>query len=234
MRTIIGIHFWADTLAIAEEKLRTSDCGADVATANDVPVLKQASAHVTLERGDPRVLLLLAQLKRDNIEWTEWHEDRFAEEELEGARLLMMQPDTASARSMAALHGERPSIGRKVVRPVRRAASRLRPCSSGARTFPSSKVTVRPRRTSGTSWWTKDSFAALEDASVTGLSFRSVYGVMKDKRQVGPIVETVTPPPAVKKCDALRVFGAGPVRDSHRHGDDAEKGSEEAGSRLST
>ena len=68
-------------------------CGPDVATVEDVPVLRQVVVWVTLEETDPRLTVLLQLLEQHGEEPLEYHEDRYTEEELDGARLLVMHPN---------------------------------------------------------------------------------------------------------------------------------------------
>ncbi len=183
MRTIIRIHFEGDTLPIVQQRLRTADCGPDVATMEDVPVLRQVFAEVTLEQTDPRVGVLLARLKKDDISWMEWHEDRFTEEELEAAALLLMQPNRGCEVDGGVEWGTTFDL-------TGACPSCATGCQQSSALFIDGEdiPKLEGHRAGHTYFWhilvDEGLAAALEDGGVTGLSFRSVYGVMKDKRQV--------------------------------------------------
>ena len=183
MRTIVRIHFGAPTVPLAQERLRAADCGPDVATIEDVPVMRQAFAEVTLEHTDPRVPVLLGQLKRDDVNFGEWHEDRFTEEEMESAPLLLMKPNRGCEVDGGVAWGT--------------TFDRTKGCPACATGSPQTSALfiegedipkLEGHHAAETYFWhilvDEGLAAALEDAAVTGLSFRSVYGVMKDKRQV--------------------------------------------------
>src|SRR5262249_17439585 len=95
MRTMVGIRFDSkDIPGGAQAILGPAGCGPDVATVEDVPVLRQVEVWVTLEETDPRLpilrQLLMQHGKEDPLEG---HWDEHTEEELDSARLLIMSPD---------------------------------------------------------------------------------------------------------------------------------------------
>lgn len=183
MRTIIRIRFPGDTAAAVQEQLRAAQCGPDVATLEDVPALRQVFAEVTLERSDPRVLVLVERLGRDGVPWGEWHEDVYTEVELEGARLLMMHPAGQFEIDGGVKWGTTFDL-----------TGACPACATGCRQtsalFVSGKDVpgLEGHRACQTFFWhilVDDRLAAdLESIAATGLSFRSVYAVMPDNRQV--------------------------------------------------
>ncbi len=184
MRTVVRVRFAANHIpGGAEAILGPARCGADVTTLEDVPVLRQLIVWVTLEETDPRLPVLLDLLRRHGEEWGEWHEDRYSEEELDGARLLIMHPNRECAIDGGVEWGMTYDLDRAC--PA---------CATGARQTSAAFVDGRQlseltgHRAGVTYFWhvlVDDGIAAeLEGIGATGLSFRSVYAVMPDKRQV--------------------------------------------------
>lgn len=183
MRTVIRIRFTGPSIPAVQERLRAADCGPDVATWEEVPVLEQVFAEVTLEQTDPRVSRLIAQLDPDGADWDKWHEDQFTEEEKESARLLLMEPNRGCEIDGGVRWGTTFDLGTGC--PV---------CATGCRQTSALFVKgedvpkLEGHRVAETYFWhilvDEGLAAALEDAAVTGLSFRSVYAVMPDNRQV--------------------------------------------------
>jgi hypothetical protein len=65
----------------------------DVATVEHVPVLRQEEVWLTLEENDPRLAVVLELLEQHGVSWIQIHKDRYSEEELDGAHLLVMHPN---------------------------------------------------------------------------------------------------------------------------------------------
>jgi hypothetical protein len=92
MKTVVRITFGTYTLAQgAQSVLGPAGCGPDVAEVDENSPLKGIDVVVTLEETDPRVTVLLKLLKQHNEDWLERHYDVYTEEELDGARLLLMK-----------------------------------------------------------------------------------------------------------------------------------------------
>jgi len=68
--------------------------GPDVAEVSGFELYGKVSrfVHVTLANDDDRLPKLLAELRQRGIEWDEYWRDRYTEEDLESARLLMISP----------------------------------------------------------------------------------------------------------------------------------------------
>ena len=97
MRTEVRICFDSSKVpGGAQAILGPARCGPDVATVEDVPALRQVEVWVRLEETDPRVPVLLQLLEQHGRRWLEFHEDCYNEEELDSARLLVMQPNRQS------------------------------------------------------------------------------------------------------------------------------------------
>ena len=90
MRTEVRICFTTKTLGGAQDILGAAGCGPDVATVTEVPVLRHVDVWVRLEETDPRIPILREIIERHGRRWLDWHEDRYTEEELDSARLLLM------------------------------------------------------------------------------------------------------------------------------------------------
>src|SRR5262249_26607256 len=73
--------------------LRPAGCGPDVATVEDVPVLREIQVHVVLEVTDPRFPVLLELLRQHDEDPSLRYRDRYTEEELDSARLLVLHPN---------------------------------------------------------------------------------------------------------------------------------------------
>ena len=94
MRTEIRIRFAGNHIpGGAQAVLGPAGCGPDVATVEDVPVLRQVVVWVTLEETDPRLPILRQLLKQHGEDPQEFHKDRYTEEELDSAPLLIMHPN---------------------------------------------------------------------------------------------------------------------------------------------
>ena len=184
MRTVARIRFAGNHIpGGAQAVLGPARCGVDVATVDDVPVLRQIEVWVTLEKTDPRLPMLCQLLKKHGEDWLEWHEDHYTEEELDGAPLLLMHPNRQCEIDGGVLWGMTYDLS--VACPA---------CGTGAPQ--TSAVFVdgdqlgeltghRAGATYHGHVLVDEGLAAdLESSNATGLSFRGVYAVMPDKRQV--------------------------------------------------
>ncbi len=94
MRTEVTLHFdGTELLGDPRAVLESIGCGPDVAEIADTPVLKRLPVWVTLDETDERLSKLLALLKEYGADWWDIRSDRFTEEEIEAAPLLIMSYD---------------------------------------------------------------------------------------------------------------------------------------------
>src|SRR5689334_17408863 len=92
MKTEVLLGFWTKTVPEARALVKPAGCGPDVAIIEEVPVLRQVDVQVTLLETDERLPRLMEILQQHGVEWTERHEDRYTNEELDNARLLFLRP----------------------------------------------------------------------------------------------------------------------------------------------
>jgi hypothetical protein len=184
MKTMRRIRFAGNHIqGGAQTVLGPAGCGPDVATVEDVPALRQVVVRVTLEETDPRLPVLLGLLREHREDWLERHEDVFSEEELDNARLLVMHPNRKCEISGGVkwgmtydFHGACPACG-----------------TGGRQTSAAFLDGEELRELEGHRAGATVFFHLLVDEGIaeqlvkigaTGVSFRSVYAVMTDKRQV--------------------------------------------------
>src|SRR5262249_45806621 len=185
MRTVVRIRFDSkDIPGGAQAILGPAGCGPDVATVEDVPVLRQVEVWVTLEATDPRLPILRRLLKQHGKEDPlEGQTDEYTEEELDSARLLVMSP----YREVQVYGGVELGMTYDL-------SGACPACGTGARqtsaVFVDGKelAKLEGHRAGGTSFFhmlVDERLAEdLENVGATGVSFRSVYARMPDKRQV--------------------------------------------------
>ena len=184
MKTEVRIRFASNHIpGGAQTILGPARCGPDVATVEDVPVLRQVVVYVELEATDDRLPVLFQLLKQYDEDWLEYRDDRYTEAELNDARLIIMAPQHAYA-----VFGG-PRVGTRY--DLENACST---CGAGARQTSALIIDgedlprLEGRRAASTPY--SDIFVderlaeELEPIGAIGLSFRSVYAVMEDKRQV--------------------------------------------------
>src|SRR5215204_2940562 len=93
MRTEVRVGFDGNDIPNgAWAVLGPAGCDLDVATVEDSPALGQVIVWVTLDATDERLPKLFQLLKQHGIDWSEKREDHYTNEELDGARLLIMNP----------------------------------------------------------------------------------------------------------------------------------------------
>ncbi len=163
--------------------LGPSGCGPDVATVTDVPVLRQVVVWVTLETTDPRLPILQGMLEHYGESPLVTCRDVFTEEELETAPLLLMQPAHVAEVSGGVRWGMTYDL-----------SGACPACGTGGRQTSAVFIAAEElgdlegRRAGATIFahmLVDESLAAeLERIGAKGLSFRSVYALMPDKRQV--------------------------------------------------
>lgn len=184
MRSEVRVRFDASVIpGGAQAILGPSGCGPDVVSIEDVPVLRQIEVWVTLERNDPRLPALRDLLRKFECGWLENHRDRHTEEELNTARLLVMQSNGDCQVDGGVLWGMTYDL-----------SEACRACGTGGRQtsavfFNGEQLSkLDGQRAAATYFWhhlVDEALAAdLERIGTTGLSLRNVYAVMPDGRQV--------------------------------------------------
>lgn len=184
MKTVVRVRFAGNHIpGGAQAVLGPAGCGPDVATVEDVPVLRQIVVWVTLERTDPRLPVLFRLLEQHRENWLEEHEDRYTEEELDAARLLVMHPN----RQVEIRGGIKWGMTYDL-------SAACPACGTGGRQTSAVFMDgedlsdLDGQRAGATIFFhllVSDGIAeALERIGAKGLSFRGVYALMPDKRQV--------------------------------------------------
>jgi hypothetical protein len=184
VRTVARFWFTTKTLGEAQDILGPAGCGPDVATVEEVPELRDVEVSVTLEATDPRLPILRQLLKQyEGEDPLEGQVDEHTEEELDSARLLVMSP----YREVTVYGGVELGMTYDL-------SGACPACGTGARqtsaVFVDGKelAKLEGRRASGTNFFhilVDERLAEdLENLGAAGLSFRGVYAVMPDKRQV--------------------------------------------------
>lgn len=184
MKTVVRIHFDADDVPGGPQTvLGPAGCGDDVARIEPVPALKLVDVWVTLEETDPRASALLELLAHHRVDWSEWHEDVFSEEEKESAPLLLLRPNRGCEVDGGVEWGTTFDL-----------SGACPHCATGCVQTSALFINgedvpkLEGHRVAQTYFWhilIDDGLAAaLEDAGVTGLHLRAVYAVMPDRRQV--------------------------------------------------
>lgn len=163
--------------------LGPAGCGPDVAWVDENPVLRDAIVWVTLEATDPRLPALFDLLKQHGSGWLEHHYDSYSEAELDSARLLVMRPNRETEIFAGVEYGMTYDF-----------AEACPACGTGGRQtsalFMDGKqlAELEGHRAAGSIFYHILVDEGLEEelsrAGLTGLSFRSVYAMMKDKRQL--------------------------------------------------
>lgn len=184
METEVHIRFdSSDIPGGAQTILGPARCGSDVADVDEVPVLRQMIVWVKLETTDERLPVLIQLLKQHNVDWWARREDHYTDEELEEARLIIMW----TLNEYKVFGG--PRMGTRY--DLENACSA---CGAGARQTSAliidgeDLLKLEGRRAASTCYSdiVVDERLAeeLERIGAVGLSFRSIYAAMKDKRQV--------------------------------------------------
>ncbi|MRG96560.1 hypothetical protein [Polyangium spumosum] len=141
--------------------------------------------YVTLFEDDPRLTVLRQLLLAYRVKWREFQEDTFTDEELDAARLLLVTiPDESMVFGGPRL-GTQFDLSNAC--PVCAAGARQTSALmlDGADPEDVAKLDTYRVVTCYQEIVVDEQLAeALESEGVTGLSFRSVYAVRKDKRQV--------------------------------------------------
>lgn len=184
MRSVVHVRFHSNHIpGGAETVLGMARCGPDVATVEDVPVLRHIAVKVTLDRTDPRLPVLRQLLEQYGESGLEIHEDVFSEHELDSARLLVVQPNRECEIDGGVEWGMTYDL-----------SAACPACGTGASQTSAAfvdgdQLAELEGNRAGATWHSHllvdDGIAAdLTALGPTGLFFRSVYAVMPDKRQV--------------------------------------------------
>jgi hypothetical protein len=184
MKTVVRLCFDSNDISGgARTVLEQANCGVDVAVVDEVPVLGRLDVWVTLPEADERFPVLTELLRRHGARWLEWHKDRYTEEELDSARLLIMHPNRECEIDGGVEWGMTYDL-----------SGACPACGTGARQTSAvfvdgEHIADLEGHRAGTTYFFHllvDEGLAAELLSIgaTGLSFRSVYAVMPDRRQV--------------------------------------------------
>lgn len=184
MRTEVRVIFHGHHIAGgAEAVLGPAGCGPDVATVEDLRAINQVDVVVTLEASDPRLPVLCQILRQHGEEWFEDRRDIYTDEEIERATLIMVWTTNEHRVFGGPRVGTRYDMTNAC--PV---------CGAGARQTSAQMIDgedlhrlegVRAASTGYDDLLVDERLAEeLLGAGITGLSFRGVYAVMPDKRQI--------------------------------------------------
>jgi len=168
-----------------EAMLAEAGCRMDEAIIVDYPILKQRDVTVTLLDTDERLPKLRELLERYGEPFTDFEVDKYTEEELDTARLLLLRPIGGREVDGGVKFGTTYDV-----------SGSCPTCGAGARQtsalFLDGDWDELPkldgRRAGGTYLWNTlldDRLAAeLDTLGLTGLVLHNVYALMLDKRQV--------------------------------------------------
>ncbi|MDI3285883.1 hypothetical protein [Polyangium sp. 15x6] len=200
--------------------LGPAGCGPDVAVLDDV----MEATIVKLDETDERLPLLLNLLKERGIRWGERREDRFAEEELEAARLLVVRYFSPDGSIFAG-----PRVG--TTYDMSEACER---CGVGARQTSAMVVdgqelhVLEGRRAAATCYndmLVEEKLAvALAQSSATGISFRGVFAAFEKRGHFQlpwqQLCATHTLPPMSPRSTGVEISQPCPCGRSCFSGDD--------------
>jgi len=155
--------------------LGPAGCGPDVAVVDEVA----DATIITLDEKDERLTRLLDLFRKRGVRWSERREDRFTEEELEAARLLVVWYFSPEGSIFAG-----PRVG--TTYDMSEACER---CGAGARQTSAQVVDgtelqmLEGRRAAATcynDWLVNESLAAaLAESGATGITFRGVFAAFE-------------------------------------------------------
>jgi hypothetical protein len=185
MRPEVRILFDAADLPGAHALLEPAGCGPDVANVEEVPVLREVQVRVTLLDTDERIPKLLELLTCKAVPWVKIHKDRYTDEELRNARLLLLRPNRECEVDGGSEFGTTYDL-----------SGACPACGAGARQnsalFLDGADDQLPKLKGHRAGYTyRDEIfvderlaAALEELGPEGLVFHNVYALMPDKRQI--------------------------------------------------
>ncbi|MDI3291461.1 hypothetical protein [Polyangium sp. 15x6] len=186
MRTKACVMFNGKEIPGREQTvLDPAGCGPDVAEVSDNEVLRQAFVYVTLEVEDPRLALLQKLLLSYKVDWQERRWDEYTDEEYEAARLILV------TETIDVFVAGGPRFGTDYD-----LSSACPACGAGMRQTSAYVLAgIYPELIGRLEEYRAvDSYSEilvderladiLEGAGISGLSFRSVYSLQKDNRQI--------------------------------------------------
>lgn len=184
MKTYVGFVFHTiDADRGAKAILSLAGCGDDVATVEELPALRRSLAEVKLEEKDPRVPILLQLLIAQGVSWLPRKWDVYTDDELSSAELLVLDFDMRTVLFGGPRMGTTYDI-----------SNACKKCGAGARQTSPMLVdgtelgALEGRHANSTPYNDILVDARLAEnlmaAQPKGLSFRNVYAVMEDKRQI--------------------------------------------------
>ena len=185
MKPKIRVHFDGKDVPGREHTvLSSAGCGPDVAEVEDIPALKKVFVDVRLDVTDPRLPLLQKLLLAYKVKWSEWRWDEYTDEEYETAPLiLVIAPDEVEV-----LGGPRFGTDYDISTACPACGAGMRQTSAYVLDGSNADMAkLGPyRAVSSYSEILVDERLAetLENAALSGLSFRSVYARQKDMRQI--------------------------------------------------
>jgi len=186
MKSKIRLHFDGKDVPGREQTvLEPAGCGPDVAKVEDIPVLKKVFVDVRLDVDDTRLPLLQKLLLAYKVDWSEDRWDEYTDEEYEAAPLIRV----TSTNEVSVIGGPRFDTEYDL-------SSACPACGAGMRqtgayvldgTYGESVAKLAQFRAvdSYGEILVDESLAkTLEDAGLSGLSFRSVYARQEDFQKV--------------------------------------------------
>ncbi|UQA54946.1 hypothetical protein [Polyangium aurulentum] len=96
MRTEVRIHFYAQHIPGGPQSvLGPAGIGPEAAVVREYTLIgkRQVPVSVTLAEDNERIQALFDLLRKHGEDWSEHHADRFTDDELDNARLLLMWPN---------------------------------------------------------------------------------------------------------------------------------------------
>ncbi len=182
MKTKIWISFKARNIpGGAATILEPAHCGADVATVDDIPVLKNIFVEVKLDEGDERVAKIFALLQQYDVKVESFPYTEYSEEDRQNARLLRMIRDINENVGSGLRYGTKYDLSDACTH-----------CKAGARQTSALYVggddlrKIRKHRAIGS--WDFEPLVdggmvkKLKDAGVTGISFGDVRARLKNEK----------------------------------------------------
>jgi hypothetical protein len=184
MRTEVRISFdGSDFPGGPQAILDSARCGQGVTVIQDVPVLHRIDVEVTLDATDERLRTLLELLAQHGMSWLDLRRDHHSDEELARAALIVPWPENEHTVFGGPRVGTRYDM--EGACPV---------CGSGARQtsamFIEEEAVAKIEGLRATSTYYSDILVderiaeELENIGAAGLSFRSVYALLGNGRQV--------------------------------------------------
>ncbi|MDI1446343.1 hypothetical protein [Polyangium sp. 6x1] len=181
MRTEVKIDFdGACLMGDPHSLMRAVGCGPDVVEVFG-PVLKRLPICVTLDDSDARLPRLLELFKQHGVEWSEYRRDRYTDDEIQAARLIVMDASDLMSGIFAG-----PRVGTQYDM-----SEACKLCGAGARqtsamVVDGERLQVLEGKRATTTWYNdilvEEKLAgALAESGATGLSFRGVFAAFEKR-----------------------------------------------------